>query len=124
MTTFLNSEYVVSDQSDRMGVRLEGDKIESKEGVDIISDGIVTGSVQIPANGTPIIMMADRQTTGGYAKIATVISVDLRQIAQARPGTCIRFRTVTVKDAVRLKKREEAKLRALENKLLRCRDMR
>lgn len=120
MATFLREEYAVSNQSDRMGVRLEGSKIESKDGVDIISDGIVTGSVQIPASGTPIIMMADRQTTGGYAKIATVISVDVRKIAQARPGTYIRFQAVNVKEAVRLKRREEAKIRALENKLLRC----
>ena len=122
INTFLQEEYAVSDQSDRMGVRLEGSKIESKDGVDIISDGIVTGSVQIPASGTPIIMMADRQTTGGYAKIATVISVDVKKIAQARPGTRIRFQAVNVKEAVRLRRQEEAELKALENKLLRCAD--
>ena len=82
--TFLSSTYTVSDKSDRMGIRLDGQPIENINGVDIISDGIVTGSIQIPASGTPIIMMADRQTTGGYAKIATVISVDLKKIAQAK----------------------------------------
>ena len=116
--TFLSSEYTVSEKSDRMGVRLEGEKAENKNGVDIISDGIVTGSVQIPASGMPIIMMADRQTTGGYAKIATVISVDLKKIAQARPGSRIRFEKVSEKTAVKLKKAEKKKLKALEKAML------
>jgi len=121
MDTFLQEAYIVSDQSDRMGVRLLGSKIESKDGVDIISDGIVTGSVQIPASGTPIIMMADRQTTGGYAKIATIISVDVNKIAQARPGNTMRFQEVPLKEAVKLKKREERNLKLMENRFLRQR---
>ncbi len=112
--TFLSSQYTVSDKSDRMGIRLEGDVIENKNGVDIISDGIATGSVQIPASGTPIIMMSDRQTTGGYAKIATVISTDLKQIAQARAGTRVRFEAVTEKAALSLKKKEECELKFLQ----------
>lgn len=111
--TFLNATYTVTEKSDRMGVRLGGEAIENKNGVDILSDGIATGAVQIPASGTPIIMMADRQTTGGYAKIANVISADLPKIAQSRPGTRIRFTAVTEKEAVRLKKQQERKLRAL-----------
>lgn len=111
--TFLSSEYTVSDKSDRMGVRLDGEKVENKNGVDIISDGIATGAVQIPASGTPIIMMADRQTTGGYAKIATVISADLKKIAQARPGTKIRFEAVSEQQSIRLKKKDEKTLRSL-----------
>lgn len=107
--TFLGSEYTVTEKSDRMGIRLDGSKIENKNGVDIISDGIATGSIQIPPSGMPIIMMADRQTTGGYAKIATVISADLKKVAQARPGTRIRFAMVTEDEAVRLR-REEGKL--------------
>lgn len=113
IATFLGSRYTVSGQSDRMGVRLEGNQIENKNGVDIISDGIATGAVQIPASGTPIIMMADRQTTGGYAKIATVISPDLPKLAQAAPGTGVRFVVVTEKEAVRLKKQEENTLKQL-----------
>lgn len=116
--TFLGSWYTVSGQSDRMGVRLEGNKIENKNGVDIISDGIATGAVQIPASGTPIIMMADRQTTGGYAKIATVISADLKRMAQAAPGTKIHFVAVSQKDAVKLKKEEENRLRDLAYRCL------
>ena len=114
LETFLNTFYKVSGQSDRMGVRLEGDPIENKNGVDIISDGIAYGSVQIPASGTPIIMMADRQTTGGYAKIATVITADLPKIAQAKPGSMICFAAVTEKEAVRLLKKEKKQLSQLQ----------
>jgi len=109
--TFLGKVYTVTDQSDRMGIRLAGEKIENANGVDIISDGIATGSIQIPASGTPIIMMADRQTTGGYAKIATVISADLKKVAQARPGTRIRFFAVSEKEAVKLRRSEETELK-------------
>ena len=114
--TFLSGVYRVSDQSDRMGIRLEGPAIENKNGVDIISDGIATGAVQIPSAGTPIIMMADRQTTGGYAKIATVISADLKRIAQARPGTRLRFRAVGRYEALQLKKEEQKELDRLQYK--------
>ena len=116
--TFLGSEYTVTDKSDRMGIRLAGDKIENKNGVDIISDGIATGSVQIPASGTPIIMMADRQTTGGYAKIATVISADLKKVAQARPGTRIRFTRVSEAESVKLRREEEKALQRCEYAML------
>ncbi|MDD5864307.1 MAG: biotin-dependent carboxyltransferase family protein [Firmicutes bacterium] len=116
--TFLGGVYIVSEQSDRMGIRLEGEKIENKNGVDIISDGIAAGSVQIPASGTPIIMMADRQTTGGYAKIATVISADLKKAAQARPGSRVRFEQVTGSEAVRLRREEIRQLRQTEYELL------
>ena len=94
--------------------RLEGSPIENKNGVDIISDGIAYGSVQIPASGTPIIMMADRQTTGGYAKIATVITADLYKIAQAKPGSYIRFQAVTEKEAVAALKEERSFLKQLQ----------
>ena len=118
IATFLGNEYTVTDKSDRMGIRLAGQKVESKHGVDIISDGIVTGSVQIPASGTPIIMMADRQTTGGYAKIATVISADLGRAAQARPGTRIRFVQVTEQEAIRLRREEGKKMAQWEYEML------
>lgn len=116
--TFLGSVYTVTDKTDRMGIRLSGEKIESKQGVDILSDGIAAGSIQIPASGTPIIMMADRQTTGGYAKIATVISTDLSRAAQARPGTRIRFVQVTEAEAIRLRREAEKKRKQLEYELL------
>ncbi len=107
LDTFFNERYTVSGQSDRMGIRLEGEKIENKNGVDIISDGIVTGSVQIPPSGTPIVMMADRQTTGGYAKIATVIRRDLARLAQARPGDRVRFMAISEEMAYLFRKEEK-----------------
>ena len=112
--TFFEKTYTVTDKSDRMGIRLDGEKIESKNGVDIISDGVTTGSVQIPASGTPIIMMADRQTTGGYAKIATVLTTDLPLIAQAKPGTEIRFQCVTAEEAIKAYKSAEKEIRLFE----------
>lgn len=105
--TFLNSTYTVTNESDRMGCKLSGEKIEYKNTVDIISDGIVFGSIQIPRTGNPIIMLADRQTTGGYAKIATVISVDLPLLAQARPGTKFHFELIDRQKAERLLKQEQ-----------------
>ncbi|MBC8588969.1 5-oxoprolinase subunit C family protein [Paratissierella segnis] len=93
---FLNSIYKVTAESDRMGYRLDGPKIEHKLGADIISDGIVSGSVQVPGHGSPIIMMNDKQTTGGYTKIATVITPDLNLLAQMSPGCELRFEKVTV----------------------------
>ena len=74
---------------------------------EIISDGIVFGSIQIPRTGNPIIMLADRQTTGGYAKIATVISVDLPLLAQASPGTKVHFELIDRQKAERLLKQEQ-----------------
>ena len=91
LETFFSAPYTVSPESDRMGIRLSGEVLESRDGVDIISDGIVFGSVQGPRSGLPIVLMADRQTTGGYAKIATVIEADLPHLAQARPGDTVRF---------------------------------
>ena len=98
LETFFGTPYLVSENSDRMGYRLAGEKVESINGTDIISDGIVFGSVQITAEGLPIILMADRQTTGGYAKIATVISADLPLLAQARPGNTVRFKKISIED--------------------------
>ena len=77
--TFLSGEYLVTSEFDRMGARLDGPFIASKEKTDIISDGTVFGSIQVP-NGKPIILLADRQTTGGYAKIATVTSIDMPKL--------------------------------------------
>jgi biotin-dependent carboxylase-like uncharacterized protein len=99
--TFLSAAYGVSQEADRMGYRLTGPKVEHSQGFNIVSDGIVTGSVQVPGSGEPIIMMADRQTTGGYPKIATVISADLRLVAQRRPGDRIRFEAIEMAEAQR-----------------------
>ena len=83
-----------------MGYRLSGRPITHARGHDIVSDGIVMGSVQIPGYGQPIVLMADHQPTGGYPKIGTVIRADLPVLAQARPGTSVRFQPISVDDAV------------------------
>jgi antagonist of KipI len=100
--TFLNSQYTISVQADRMGYRLEGPPIEHKAGADIVSDGIPAGAVQVPGNGVPIILLADRQTIGGYVKIATVSTADLPRLAQARPGEKLRFSEITEEEAYKV----------------------
>lgn len=101
--TFLNETYTVTQESDRMGIRLSsvsGATIEHKNGADIISDGITFGAIQVPGSGQPIVMMADRQTTGGYTKIGNVISSDLAKLAQATPRTKVKFVEYTLEQAV------------------------
>lgn len=99
MKTFFSAPYRVTPASDRMGIRLEGETLDAALPMDIVSDGIAPGSVQVPGNGQPIILLCDRQTTGGYAKIATVYSGDLSKLAQAVPGTVIRFQRISLSDA-------------------------
>lgn len=100
--TFLHSEYTVTSDFDRMGCRLEGPFIAYKTTSDIISDGIAFGSVQVPTHGKPIILLSDRQTTGGYAKIATVISVDIPKLVQRKTDHKVRFEAVTIEEARQL----------------------
>jgi biotin-dependent carboxylase-like uncharacterized protein len=93
LRSFLSTEYTVTTQSDRMGYRISGEPIKHKEGMtNIISAGISLGTVQVPGDGQPIILMADRQTSGGYARFANVITVDLTLLAQMRPGNKIHFK--------------------------------
>lgn len=100
--TFLGSTYTVTSDFDRMGCRLEGPFVAPKKTSDIISDGIAFGSVQVPSHGKPIILLSDRQTTGGYAKIATVASVDIPKLVQRKTDHKIRFRAITVQEAQQL----------------------
>jgi len=96
---FLGSPYKVAIQSDRMGYRLEGPVIEHGDGPDVISDGTSFGAVQVPGDGQPIVLLADRGTTGGYTKIATVINSDLYKFAQAMPGQTMSFKSVSIEEA-------------------------
>lgn len=104
--TFYSAIYTVSEQSDRMGCRLDGPGIESREGTDIVSDAIPCGSVQVPADGRPIVLMADRQTTGGYAKVATVCAFDIPRLAQGKPGDRVRFTAVSRAEADRINRKQ------------------
>lgn len=100
--TFLNSEYTVTSDFDRMGCRLEGPFIAPKKTSDIISDGIAFGAIQVPSHGKPIILLSDRQTTGGYAKIATVASVDIPKLVQRKTDHKVHFKVITVQEAQQL----------------------
>ena len=115
--TFLSQPYTVSKDFDRMGCRLEGAQIEHKTDGNIISDGMVTGAIQVPTSGQPIIMLAERQTVGGYTKIATVISADLPLIGQRKTGDIIRFQSVSVEEAHRLWWEFNGKLEELKARL-------
>jgi biotin-dependent carboxylase-like uncharacterized protein len=113
--TFIESEYTVSKEADRMGIRFEGPTIEhripgDKGGADIISDGIGPGAIQVPGAGLPIVLLGDRQTVGGYSKIATVASVDLPRLGRLLPGMTVRFAAVTVEEAEKLRRDQEQRL--------------
>lgn len=97
--TFLSETYTVTNEFDRMGCRLDGATIAHKSDANIISDGISFGAIQIPGSGTPIIMLADRQTTGGYTKIASVITADFRLLGQLKGGDKVRFQKVSMAHA-------------------------
>lgn len=97
--TFLSSDYRVTDKADRMGAQFDGPEIEHADDFNIVSDGIMNGSVQVPGNGRPLVLLADRQTTGGYPKIATVIGPDLWRLGQARPGDILRFAAISPEEA-------------------------
>jgi antagonist of KipI len=97
---FFATEYSLSPQSDRRGLRLLGPPLELSRPSDIPSEGTAPGAVQVPGDGKPIVLGPDRPVTGGYAKIATVISADLPLLAQARPGAKIRFRAATLREAL------------------------
>ena len=110
--TFLCAEYTVSPQADRMGFRLDGPAIQHANDYNIVSDGVVSGSIQVPGTCRPIVLMVDNQTTGGYPKIATVISADLPLVGRRRPGRPIRFTAVNVREAEQARRTQEAEIEA------------
>ena len=99
LQALLGAEFRVSKDADRMGMRLDGPLLRHRRGWDIVSDAIATGAIQVPGSGQPIVLLADHQTTGGYPKIATVISVDLPTLARCRPGDPLRFVSVELEAA-------------------------
>jgi biotin-dependent carboxylase-like uncharacterized protein len=114
---FLVSEWKISPTSDRMVYRLEGPIIQHLHGHNIVSDGTVDGSIQVPGNGAPIVLMPDRGTTGGYPKIATVISADLGRLAQTTAGTAFRFKAISMAEAQLEAKQFAQLLRSLPDRL-------
>jgi biotin-dependent carboxylase-like uncharacterized protein len=111
---FLGGFYEVLPQSDRMGARLSGPRIAHARGHDIVSDGIALGAVQVPGDGLPIVLLVDRQSTGGYTKIATVCSFDIARVGQAKPGQRVRFSAVDVAEAQRLSRAAAADVANVE----------
>lgn len=100
LATLFGSEYTISSESDRMGCRFEGAKIEHREqGADIVSDAIPLGAVQIPGHGLPIAMLADRQTTGGYTKVGVLSPLSIQALVQRVPGTKVRFAVASLEEA-------------------------
>lgn len=118
LRTFFSEKYTISPQADRMGYRLEGASIKHQNGADIWTDAIPFGGVQVPADGKPILLMADRQTTGGYTRIGTVISVDLPKAAQLAPGATIAFHEVGVDEAQRLYTQQQHFFKAFDQRAL------
>lgn len=117
MARLLDDIWTIAAASDRMGYRLEGPPLRHDDGHNIISDGTVTGSIQVPGSGQPIVLMPDRGTTGGYPKLATVISIDIGRLAQTRPGQRVRFAEVSVEQAQTLIRRHAAELNALPGRI-------
>ena len=114
---FLDSEWKISATSDRMGYRLEGPVLKHLHGHNIVSDGTVTGSIQVPGNGQPIALMPDRGTSGGYPKIATVITADFGRFAQIPAGRPFRFKAVSMAEAQQEAKKFWELLRTLPDRL-------
>ena len=96
---FFNTPYIVTMEANRMGYRLQGVPLQQKVQQELLSSAVTYGTIQVPPNGQPIVLMADRQTTGGYAKIAQVLSTDLSKLAQCAPGTSVIFQLVSLEEA-------------------------
>ncbi|MDD2972166.1 MAG: biotin-dependent carboxyltransferase family protein [Lachnospiraceae bacterium] len=110
--TFLHNTYEITNDSNRMACKLQGKPIESVHGSDIISDGIAMGAIQVASNGQPIVMLSDRQTTGGYGKMATVISTDIPIFAQCRPGDQVVFQAVSLRWAQKQYRKKRKRIQA------------
>jgi len=120
LNTFSSEYYQVTPQCDRMGVRLDGPNIERRSDVEesIISEGLISGAIQVPGDGKPIIILTEL-VTGGYTKIATIISTDLPKVAQLKPGDRIRFKPISIEEAQYFFKNQEDKLRGFRDSLQR-----
>jgi antagonist of KipI len=114
---FFNTPFVITAQSERMGYRLKGESLQRCESTQIVSEATGFGTIQVPPDGHPIVLMADRQTTGGYPKIAHVASIDLPRLAQKMPGDTLFFREITLDEAHALQARREAGFERLHQDL-------
>jgi biotin-dependent carboxylase-like uncharacterized protein len=119
VSTFLSGLFRITSEADRMGYRLDGPPVTHKKSADIVSDALLPGAVQVPQDGRPIVVMRDAQTTGGYSKIAVVVSPDLCVLGQARPGSSVRFSKVSVSEAQQRSTEYLKLLNSLSNMLVR-----
>lgn len=110
---FFSEPFRVTPESDRMGFRLAGPELKRKQGSELLSEAVAFGAVQVPPDGSPIVLMADCQTVGGYPRIAHVITADLPVLAQVKPGGIVRFAEVSLQEAESLHLRREADLALL-----------
>jgi biotin-dependent carboxylase-like uncharacterized protein len=121
---FVAGEYVVGSQWSRMGARLEGRPLQHARGFNIVSDALTPGAIQVPGDGLPIVLMREHQTTGGYPKIATVISADLPAFARLAPGERFRFERVSMGEAAAARREMAALMDALPSRIAPVRDWR
>jgi antagonist of KipI len=112
--SFLEETFQAAPNSDRMGIRLRGPKLALERPMEMLSSGVTAGTVQLPPDGSPILLMADRQTTGGYPRLGELASVDLAKAAQLRSGEELRFTAISLETAQALMLEREARFRALE----------
>jgi len=112
---FLNQEYIVSNLSNRMGIRLEGNSLKLDNKNEIITEGVPLGAIQLPSNGYPIISFVEHQTTGGYPKIANVISSELHKVGQLKPGDKFQFELVSLEEAEALRHEREIYVKRMED---------
>jgi len=115
---FLSKSFEVTTQSDRMGYRLKGETLSLEQQTEMLSEAVSFGTIQVPSDGNPIILLADRQTTGGYPKIGQVASVDLSLLAQAKPGDRLSFKEITHEEAQLLLFDRERKIQELKKGIL------
>ncbi|WP_347862303.1 biotin-dependent carboxyltransferase family protein [Salimicrobium sp. PL1-032A] len=115
MEALYKEDFRISPQSDRMGYRLDGRKLVRKEEKELLSEAVTMGTIQVPNSGGPVILMADRQPTGGYPRIAQVIGADLPKLAQKKPGDTVRFEAVTIEEAERLYVERERNMNVLKH---------
>jgi antagonist of KipI len=113
----LEGSFQAAPNSDRMGIRMRGPKLALERPMEMISAGVATGTLQLPPDGSPILLMTDRQTTGGYPRLGELASVDLAKAAQLRSGDELRFQAITLEAAQDLLLAREARFRALERTL-------
>jgi antagonist of KipI len=110
----LETAFTVAPQSNRMGLRMQGPRLSLEHPLEMVSSGVATGTLQLPPDGSLILLMADRQTTGGYPRLGEIASVDLPKAAQLRPGQTLRFSPISLEEAQALLLRREAHLHDLE----------